>query len=881
MRWSRFFRRHDEDEELSREIQAHIQIETDQNITRGMPPDEARSAAMRKLGNTRRIREEVHRMNTIGFLETLGQDLRYGLRMLWRSPGFTAIAVLTLALGIGANTAIFSIVDAVFLRPLPVPHADRIYVIDRVGNRYGGHSISMAIFVAWQREATMFEHFALAHGRGDASLTGAGEPEGVPSALVSTEFLSTLGVKPALGRDFHADEGRLGGPHVVILSDSLWRNRFGGDPAILGRGITLDGEVYTVMGVLPRGLDVPIPIVHAAQIWFPFQLPASSQDPSNGDQLAIGLLKPGIRPAQAAAALTPPLQRLRGEFPNMFMPNEQAHLEPLHAFLADWAGPAPLLLFGAVGLVLLIACANVANLALARATSRQREMAIRLAIGAPRRRIGRQLLTESVLLALLGGAAGVLVCYATFHLMLGLVPTDFDMPHVGAYQIDGTVLLFALSLSLITGLIFGIMPAIGASRIDLNASLQETGPRAGSGRRGRLRQTLAVSEIAISAVLLIAAALALESFASVVRVPPGFDTVNLSSVEFELSQKQYDTPEKRENFIEQANARLASLPGAESAAMVNSLPLQMGPDILISIEGRPDLDQSDHEAAAEYRVISPSFFHTLGIGFERGRVFTDADNAKSEPVLIINRAMAREYWPNGDAIGRHVWIGKPMGPRYTEPAPREIVGIVADIHELTLAEPPLPTMYLPAAQAPRNAGGYFVVRSKQAGALSATAIRSALIGLDPLHPPGQIRSMEQTISASLTDWRFRAVLLAIFGGLALFIATIGVYGVVSYWVAQRTHEIGIRMTLGAERSNVLRLVLGQGLGLALVGVLAGVAAASQLMRLMADMVYGVKATDPLTFAGTSLLLLVVALLACYVPARRAMRVDPMVALRHE
>ena len=888
MGWNRYFRRQREDERLSREMEEYLEIEAEQNVARGMKPEEARFAAVRKLGSMRRIREEVHAMNSIGFLETLGQDLKYGLRMLRKSPGFTVVAVLTLALGIGANTAIFSIVNAVFLRPLPFPHSERIFVVDRVGNRIGGHSISMAIFLAWQRDATMFDHFSALGWRDDAILSGAGEPERVPSAMASTEFLLAIGAQPAIGRNFRPEEGRVGDTHVVIVSDSLWRSRFGGDPAIVGRAITLDSEPYTIIGVLPRGFEVPVPGAHGAQIWFPWQLPTASQDPSNGGMLAVGLLKAGANPEQAVAALTPPLDGLRARFPNMFAPGEKAHLVPLRKFLGDWAGPAPLLLLGAVGLVLLIACANVANLSLARSTSRRREIAVRVAIGAGRPRIARQLLTESILLALMGGAAGVVASYASFRLILGLVPTEIQMPHVGGYQIDATVLAFALVLSLATGIIFGFAPAVGASRVELNASLQEAGPRAGSGQHGRFRQGLAVSEIAISVVLLIGAALALESFASLVHVSPGFDTSNLSSVQFAFSPKQYDTPEKRAAFIDQATARLAAIPGAECAAMVNSLPMREGPDILIGIEGR--LGEPNETLGAEYRVITHGFFHTLRIPLERGRTFSDADNANSRPVLIINRTMARAYWPRGDAMGQHVWIGKGMGPQYTEPSPREVVGIVGDIHEMTLAEPPEPTMYIPASQVARNSGGYFVVRSETAGSVPATEIRSALLKIDPANPPMEISSMEQTVAASLVDWRFRAVLLSIFGGLALFIATIGVYGVMSCGVAQRMHEIGVRMALGAERRDVLRLVLGQAARLAIVGVLTGIVATAGLVRLMASygvggqqpaMLYGVKATDPLTFAGTSLFLLVVAVVACYVPARRAMRVDPIVVLRYE
>jgi putative ABC transport system permease protein len=880
MRWHRYFQRRRENEEVSREIDAYLEIETDQNRALGMPPEEARLAAIRKLGNTRRIREEVYSMNTIGFLEIALQDLKYGLRMLRKSPGFTAIAVLTLALGIGANTAIFSIINSIFLRPLPLANADRLYVVDRVGNRIGGHSISMAILLAWQPNTRIFEHFGVLRWQSPMSLSGAsGEPLRVRSVGVSTNFLAMLGIQPQIGRAFRPDEGRVGGPHVVILTDGLWQSRFAGDPAVLGRGVKLEGEAYTIIGVLPRGLEVPIPGVRPAEIWVPVQIPLTTNDPSNGGLVALGLLKPGANPQQAADSLTPALVELRTRFPNMFMPNEKAHLVPLRQFLADWAGSAPWLLFAAVGLVLLIACVNVANLTIARSTVRRREIAIRVAIGANRRRILQQLLTESLLLAFLGGFCGVLACYACLRLIIGLVPAD--IPHVGGYSIDGSVLLFSMLLTLATGIAFGLAPAFGAARVDPNPSLQEAGPRAGSRRRDSLRRALAVSEVAISSVLLIGAALSIESFASLVHIRPGFDTTNLTSVEFSLSAKDYPTPEKRSGFIDEALLRFGALPGAETVAMTNSLPFAGGPDTLFSIEGRPELEHGTSAPGAYYRVISPGYFRTLRISLERGRAFSNADNANSELVLIINQTMAHMYWPKGDAIGQHVWVGRPMGPQYTERSAREIVGVVADIRDESLAEPPDATMYLPSAQSNGTDGGFFILRARQPGSLSAGVIRETLLKLDPEHPAGLIHTMDETIDASLTDWRFGATLLSMFGALALFIATIGVYGVISYWVAQRAREIGIRVALGANRNSVLRLVLGQGIRLALLGIAAGIVGAAALTRFMTDMLYGVKPTDPPTFLGASLLLLIVALAACYVPARRAMRVDPMVALRYE
>ena len=890
MRWSRFFRRRRRDDELSREIEAYVAIEIDQNIARGMTSEEARFAALRKFGNARRVREEVHSMNSLGFLETLWQDLKFAARMLRKSPGFAAITILTLALGIGANTAIFSIVNAVFLRPLPFPHSDRIYVVRRVGNQFGGVSISMPIYLAWRPQASMFEHLSIIHWHDDASFAGAGEPERILSTSVSSEFLPAIGIQPAMGRNFSPDEERTGGPNAVIVTDQFWRDHLGADPAAVGREIILDGEGYAVAGILPRGLEIPIPEVHSAQILFPLQIPLTSQDPSNSGTLAIGLLKPGANPEQAAATLTPPLQQLRASFPKMFMAGEKVQLVPLRGLLRDWAGPAPLLLLGAVGLVLLIACANVANLSLARSTARQREMAIRVTMGAGRRRIARQLLTESLLLGLLGGAVGVVACYASFQSIISLVPTDEAMPHIGAYQIDGTVLGFALLLSLATGVIFGLVPAIGAGRVDLNIALQESGPRAGSGQGGRLRAGLAVGEIAISVVLLIGAAITLESLAGLVHVKPGFDTSNVTTAAYVLPVKQYDTITKRREFVAQGIERLAALPGVEGAAMIDQIPFHQGSDILIDIEGRPV--NPNEIVGAEIRGISPSFFNTLRIPLLRGRSFSDADNVNSQPVVIINHAMADAYWPKGNALGAHIWIGRPMGPRFTEPAAREVVGIVGDIHEMSLAQPPEPSMYIPLEQSGYTEAGYFLVRSASAGGDTASAVRNTLLKLDPNNPPTKISSMEHEMTASLTDWRFRAILLGVFGALALVIATIGIYGVISYSVAQRTREIGIRVALGAKREDVLRLILGQGARIALVGVTIGLIATTWLAHLLAStlygipdeqpaMLYGIRATDPLPLMATSLLLLLVTLFACYVPARRAMRVDPMIALRYE
>jgi putative ABC transport system permease protein len=812
-------------------------------------------------------------------MATLLQDLRYGIRMLAKKPGFTAVAVLTLALGIGANTAIFTIVNAVFLRPLPFPQANRIYVVDRVGNRVGGDSISFPIYLAWQKKGgDFFDHLALLAWWDDSTLSGGGEPERVPIAGASTGLFSLLGVRPSLGREFLPEETRPGGPDVVILSDGLWRSRFGGDRNILGQAITIDGSAHAVVGVLPRGFQVPIPGMREAELWLPIRVPSTSNNPANGTLLCLGLLKTRVSPAQAEAALTPPLSDLRREFPKMFTPGEKAHLEPLRNLLSVWAGPAPLLLFGAVGLVLLLACANVANLTLARAANRQREIAIRAAIGAGRTRVVRQLLTESVLLALLGGLAGVITCYVSLNFILALVPAD--LPHVGAFQMDWDVLLFALLLSILTGVAFGLAPAFAASRVELSRSLNESDPRAGPGGSGRLRNMLAAGEVSVSLVLLIGAALALESFALVMRVPPGFDAKNLLT--FNISERPIDRGEIKNRliFYNRALDRIRALPGVEQAALISVLPLEQGPDILFTIEGDSASAPSGTALDAEYRAVSPEFFRTMRIPLLSGRTFSESDDAGSEPVVVVNQTMARMFWPNQSPIGQRIWIGKPMGPEWTEPGAREIVGIVGDIHGESLASAPDPTMYLPYAQRPM-VEAYFLVRTRQSPLAAVPEVRDAMDQVGPDVALARVRTMEQVLSESMTGWRFRAILLALFGVLAVFIAAIGIYGVISFSVAQRTHEIGVRMALGARQADVAKLVVLHGFKLTLIGVVIGVIGALALTRFLSSLLYGVKPTDPLTFFAVSFLLAAVALAASYIPARRATKVDPMVALRYE
>ena len=884
-RFRMLFRRTQFDRELDEEMRLHIELREKElrekeHSEHGLSPEEAHMAARRGFGNSLALREVSHESWGWAWLEHLAQDLRFAFRMFVKNPGFTAIAILTLALGIGANTAIFSIIDAIFLRPLPYPNAQQIYLVSRTGNAFGGESISPAIFAVWrERQEQIFEHLTLVRGMGNSTLMVSGEPMSVPSVAISTDFLPMTGVHPILGRDFVSAEGQVGGPNVVMLSNSLWRSGFGSNPNVVGRSVTSNGKPYTIVGVLPPGFTDPTFGLFEPQLWFPVQVPATSNDPSNGGRLCFGMLKRGVSVAQAEAVLTPALSDLRREFPKMFMPNERAHLIPLREMLNQWAGTTMLLLFGAVGFVLLIACVNVANLTLARSATRQREIAVRTVIGASRNRIVRQLLTESILLAVLGGVLGIAACYASFQFIVTLVPAS--LPHVGAFGIDARVLLFAFALSIATGIAFGLVPALGASRVDLSGSLKESSAQAGAGAARGLRRFLAASEIAISLVLLIGAALALESLARLTMVKPGFDTQNVLTFAVSLPSQKYDTPAKRTAFFDQAISRVSVIPAVEQAAIIDTLPLRKGGDILFTIEGGTAVAPTSQPLDAEIRIVSPDYFRALRIPLIGGREFTAADDASGAPVVVINRTMARMFWPGKDPIGQQIWIGKPMGPAQSEPAPRRVIGIVGDVRESTLGDMPGQGMFIPYTQTKWNDSASFLLRTRAAAAVSLPAIRSALHSVDPGEPLTHVESMEQVVSGSLNNWRFHAILLGIFGALALVIAAVGVYGVISYSVAQRTHEIGIRMALGAQRGSVLRLVIGQGLALAGIGVVVGIAAALGLTRLMTSLLYGVSANDPLTFAGVAILLLGVALLASYIPARRAMRVDPMVALRYE
>jgi predicted permease len=874
-------KRESREKDLDREFRDHLELDAEAKMGRGLGADEARHAAQRDFGNTAMVKEVTREMWAWNSLSRFLQNVKYGLRLIGRNPGFTAIAILTLALGIGANTAIFSIVNAVFLRPLPFPDSQDLFMVARINNRIGGNNISFPIFLAWKEKQELFDAIGLAGGGGTVTLTGHGEPEQIPAAVISLEILTALRVSPALGRGFQADEARPGGPRAVLISDALWRRKFSADPNIAGQIISLGGSPRVVEGVMSPGFQIPLAGSQETQIWSLIQVPSTSQNPSNFIR-CIGRLKHGVTTAQAEAALTTPIAGLHELYPKMIGQNEQAHLTTLHDNIVARAGKAPLLLLGAAGFVLLIACANVANLFLARASARQREIAVRSALGATRTQILWQLLTESMLLGLAGGLAGLLVCYASFKFVLSLVPAD--LPHIGDIQLDARVLAFSLVLGVLTGLFFGLAPALQASSTDLLSGLKEGTSGAGFSRaRGHLRSALVVSEVGLSLVLLVGAALMFQTLAGLLRINPGFDSHNMLSFDVTLPRSaSFDSKAKSIAFYSEFSSKLSALPGVQQVSYTSVLPLNPNaPDTLLSVEDGGKFEGKSYDAG--FRFVSPDYFHTLRVPLIHGRELASADSSDSEPVVLINQAMAKQIWSDSDPIGQHIWFGKPMGPASMEPAARRIVGIVGDVNEDSLAQQEAePIMYVPYAQTngPANSAT-FVIRTAQDPHELGPGVRDVLRKLAPDLPLKAPKTMDELIGDSLVKYRFPAILISLFGGIALVIAAVGVYGVISYSVAQRTHEIGIRVALGASRGRILRMTLGHGLRLAAIGAVVGLVASHWLTQFLRELLFGITPSDPLTLAGATLALLAVAFVACWIPARRATRVDPLVALRYE
>ena len=805
-------------------------------------------------------------------MQTLLQDIRYGVRVLLKSPSFTLVAVIALALGIGANAAIFSVVNGVLLRPLPFKDPERLMMIRETKlPQFPEFSVAPGNFIDWKKQNTVFERLVALRGA-SFNLAGTGDPERLRGLSVTDGFFAMLGGQPQLGRDFLPEEDQAGHSNVVILSQGFWQRRFGSDQKIINQAITLDGQSYTVVGVMPASFKFGGP---DTELWTPMAFTEKQAQQHGGHYVsAIGQLKPGVTEEEARAEMVTIAARLAAQYPEANT-GWSVKVIPLLEFSVRSIKPALLVLLVAVGFVLLIACANVANLLLARAAGREKEMSTRTALGASRWRIVRQLLTESILLSVVGGAFGVLLAKWGMTALLRLAPEG--LPRMSNVSLDLRALAFTFGITLVTGVIFGLVPALQASRPNLNETLKDGGRGSSEGgRRQFIRSTLVVLEVASALVLLVGAGLMIKSFWLLQKVDPGFNPHNALTVEVELPSKKYKEENQQVAFFKQLLERVAALPGVQAAGGGNVIPLSDNDFVLsFEIDGRPPLPPGASQSTNFY-AVSADYFKAMGIPLLRGRLLSANDVAGSPHVAVINETMAKKLFPDEDPIGKRMTFGR--GEK--NPDWYEIVGVVGDVKHYSLDQATTMQTYEPYTQ---QTFSYMTLVVRTAGdptTLSA-AIRGEILQLDKEQPVSSIRTLDQNFAASLAQQQFAMVLLGVFAAVALVLAAVGIYGVLSYAVTQRTHELGIRMALGAGRRDVLKLVVGKGMLLTLIGVVGGIVAAFGLTRLMSGLLFGVTATDSATFVSVGFGLLVVAFLACLIPARRATKVDPLIALRYE
>jgi len=873
---SALFHRSGVEADMDEELRTHIQNRAHDLKRSGMPRAEAERVARIEFGGQERFKEEIREALGTRFLDTLLQDLHFAFRMLRNSPGFTIVAVLTLALGIGANTAIFSYVDAWVIKPLPFPQADRLMVFVSHDTKKGwtGTDITSADLLDFQQHNTSFEQTA-AWASWNFNLTGDGPPAFVSGGRISWNFFETLGVKPIAGRTFVQDDDKSGAPRVAILNEGLWKSRYAGDPKIIGRTIRIDDESFTVVGVMPGKFQFSL--MGIANLWTPLALTDKERDDRNSSWLsAFGRLKPGVTPTQAGADCAASFARLEKQYPKT-----NTNLTLLVSSMIEEVGknegaPQVLMCFWIVGLILLIACANVANLMLARASRRAKEFALRGALGASRGRLVRQLLSESLLLFFLGAVAGTLFGKWGMTWIQSAIPDRIRgyLVNYGEANLDFRTLAFTMGVALLCGLVFGLAPAFESSRLDLNGPLKEASGQASGGKRStRLRRIFVSAEIALAVVVLISTTLLVRSFIISVGASPGFTPANLMVAALELPKTRYAESAHMRNFSDDVLARLRTLPQVVSVGAASSVPFGgFGQVVLIEAVGKP-APRPGEQLGARLTAASADYFSTMQIPLIKGRTFTSSDASGDSPSAMINQTLARQFWPNENPVGQKIKFGE-------QQTVCTIVGVVADVKVNQLRQRPERQMYVPFTQFPSTLLG-FVVRTTGNPVAMPTAIRNEIWAVDRDQPVSAVEPMETLIVVKDTPNRVLTKMMVFFGLLATFLGAIGIYGVMSFLVSQRTHEIGIRVALGASPLQVMRMIMDQGLKLAMIGVLLGVLAALGVTRSLAFMLYGVNPRDPATFIGVTVLFAFVAVAAGYLPARRAMRVDPIVALRNE
>jgi putative ABC transport system permease protein len=883
----RFLHRKEKDADLAQEIESHLAHEQDANLAQGLSPEESRRRARLKFGNPESMRDEVWRHNSLPWVENAWRDLRFAVRSLRKMPSFTVIAVLVMAVGIGANTAVFSVINTVLLKPLTYPDPQSLVQSMNTGPEGSYPAANIPKFYTWSQQTSIFQTVA-AYDTGGAgmNLTGGNDPEQVQAMHVTADYFRLFGAPVIAGRTFTAEEDRPNGGHEVVLSYGLWKRRFGGNAEIVGTTLQLEHEPYLVVGVIGKTFETE----QNADLWMPFQFDLTSRSQANYFGV-VARLKPGITVAMANAQLKLAAQQYKQTYPNSYLgPQDGFGVEPLQDVIVGDMRTSLLVLFGAVCFVLLIACANVANLLLVRATARKRELATRSALGAGRGHIIRQLLTESLLVSLTGGAMGLGLGYAGVRLLLAVSPGG--IPRIGrdgsSVTLDTHVLLFTVGISVLTGILFGLFPAISISGKNLVSTLKESGINTSAGfRSGKTRSLLVIGQMALSLILVVGAALLIRTFMKLQAVDPGFTTHNVLTMAMSVGGARFQSSAGVAQVVRDGTERIDAIPGVVTAAAACCLPLQGGFGLPFDVVGRPKGDDPS-TGGGGYFPVSWTFFDAYKVPILRGRNFTEQDNGSAPGVVIINDAMAKQFWPKGDPLRDRLIIGANVGPAFDE-GPRQIIGVVGDMRTGGLDQDPAPTMYIPLSQVPDKVTAlnsritplWWIVKTRvEPHTLEkqiAAAIREASGGL----PVAHIREMDELVVQNTSRQRFNMLLLTIFGSAALLMAAIGIYGLMAYSVQQRTQELGIRMTLGAQAPIIRNMVIRQGMILAAIGVVIGIAGSFWLTRFLASFLFQVKTWDPTAFVATPLVLCAVALIAVWIPARRATHVSPITALRFE